>query len=53
MWVDGAKRYLPGGFPKDTPFFDETKAIAFLPSTADDQLRPPYDCKGCPSETAS
>ena len=52
MWVDGAKRYLPGDFPKDTPFFDETKAIAFLPSTADDQLRPPYDCTGCPSETA-
>jgi hypothetical protein len=53
MWVDGGKRYLPGDFPKRTPFFDEAKAIAFLPATADDQLRPPYDCSGCPSETAS
>ena len=53
MWVDGGKRYLPGDFPKQTPFFDESEAIAFLPATADDQLRPPYDCPGCPSQSAS
>jgi hypothetical protein len=53
MWVDGGKRYLPGNFPNDTPFFDEAQAIAFLPADADDHLRPPYDCPGCPSETAA
>ncbi len=53
MWVDGGKRYLPGDFPDDTPFFDESRAIAFAPATADDQLRPPYDCPGCLGEGAS
>jgi hypothetical protein len=54
MWMNGAKRYGPGDFPKGPqPFFDKASAVAFLPADADQDLMPDYVCTGCPSETGS
>jgi hypothetical protein len=54
MWMDGAKRYRPGQYPKgEQPLFDMSQAIAFLPAAADADLVPQYECTGCPSQTSS
>ena len=54
MWMDGAKRYGPGDFPKGPqPYFEKGSAVAFVPADADADLVPDYECTGCPSQTAA
>jgi hypothetical protein len=50
LYLDGAKRYLPGNFPKGDPgFFTTTGAIATFPTLPTSDHSPTYPCTNCPS----
>jgi hypothetical protein len=54
LYLDGAKRYLPGGFPKgDLPFFETAGTIATFPTLPASDRSPTYPCTGCPSSGGS
>jgi hypothetical protein len=54
MYVNGAKRYVSGHFPKSEPkFFDKALSIpAFDAVPASEPKFPTYPCDGCPSSGA-
>ena len=54
MYLDGAKRYAPGSFPKNKKgFFDKsltTTVFGFTDRPASEPVLPDYPCTGCPSQ---
>lgn len=52
MYLDGAKRFAYGEFPKQAKFFDEAASVAEIPRSSDfpdGVVPPPNPCEGCPS----
>ena len=52
LYVNGAKRYESGSWPKTTPkFFDAASSTAALDPLPPADVPPDYPCDGCPSAT--
>ena len=50
MYIDGAKRYYAGQYPKGEPkLFDPSNSIAGFDQLPASDAAPTYPCKGCPS----
>jgi hypothetical protein len=52
LYVNGAKRYESGSWPKTTPkFFDAASSTPALDPLPPADVPPDYPCDGCPSAT--
>lgn len=52
MYLDGAKRFAYGQFPKQVKFFDEASSVSEIPRSSDfpgGVEAAPNPCEGCPS----